>query len=438
MSARINSLDQKMHVLILIDQFAAGGLETHLLGKVDALRRSGVRVTCMGARLSDMAPPDFQRLDLAKDIPASRFLAEVARLTAFCQTEQVTHIHCHCPFVGVLGACVSVRCNIPYFLTIHGMFQAARRVNQTLGLLISKMVFPCAAAVFPVSSGVCDCIVATHGMPQQDQTVMMNGVDNWQQPPPATSGQGRWAFVARHAKEHVDALLHLVAALPSLPITSLHVFGDGADSERARAMTADNPVVEFHGHVEDISERLTEFDGIACYGGRVFLEATAAGRPCLICGEEGLVGVGSPDLIERARSENFTGRNQTVVSVAALQRDWKRLVGQDNIRACQDLLRPDHDADLIWARYVKTALHGHWPPKDRSSLEVALAAAHKLDDGNLIFCRPDFLGHLKDLLPPDSQIVSALNDTGFDLMRSEITTLRRKLRVLRRRPPPTN
>ncbi|SPJ31344.1 glycosyltransferase family 4 protein [Falsiruegeria mediterranea] len=427
-----------MHVLILIDQFTAGGLETHLLGKVDALRRLGARVTCMGARLSDMAPPDFQRLDLAKDIPASRFLAEVARLTAFCQTEQVTHIHCHCPFVGVLGACVSVRCNIPYFLTIHGMFQAARKVNQTLGLLISKMVFPCAAAVYPVSSAARDCIVATHGVPQQDQTVMMNAVGNWQRSPPAPPDHGKWAFVARHEKEHVDALRHLVAAMPSLPISSLHVFGDGAESERARAMTADNPAVEFHGFVENISERLAEFDGIACHGERVFLETMAAGRPCLICHRDGVIGLSSPSLIERTRFSNFTGEGQSNISVQALQRDWERLIGQDNIRACQDLLRPDHDADLIWARYVKTALHGHLPPKDRSSLEVALAAAHKLDDGNLIFCRPDFLGHMKDILPPYSQMVSALNDTGFVLMRSEITTLRRKLRVLRRTSLPAN
>ncbi len=416
-----------MHVLILLEKFLAGGVESHVKNQASILRKLGAKITIMASHVNDRARDEVKHFKLSKDMRAGEFCSELDKLNAYVKENNVTHIHCHSPFIAIMGACVSDEAGIPLLLTVHGLFDVRRRINPTIGLLISKIGYPSAVKILPVSPGLAEEIKKEHGIERAQQDVMMNAVENWRPSTGVNAEKGSWVFVSRLEKTHVDALSHLVSAMPDLPISNLHIFGDGSHYERAVDLSAGKKIF-FHGFVEDAAEKLSTFEGVVCYGGRSFLEAIAAGRPCLICHETGLIGLCSPTVIDATKDENFTGRGQKVLSAKDIMADWDQMTDHDNIRSCQVLISQHHDSHKVWKKYYDNYLDSKSSSKDVPFIKIFVASARKLPAKNMIFSQHDLLVRLRNSLPNDSDIVHEVNRVGFDVMNSTLTIIRRKNR----------
>lgn len=414
-----------------MEKYLHGGIETHVEDQARMLRQLGVTVTIMAAQLCESTPAEVIPFVIAKDMRARDFCAELDRLTDFARQHAVTHIHCHSPFVAVLGACVASQLNIPLLLTVHGVFDATRQINATLGLLISKIGFASASKVLPISLEAAEQTSQIHGIELEQLSVVMNAVEHWQDPTAATPEKGAWVFVSRLAVRHVDALGRLIAALPDLPISRLDVFGDGSDYQRALALFGDREDVVFHGFVEGADRKISGFEGVACYGGRSFLEAVAAGKPCLVCHETGLTGLVSPDLIEASRHVNFEGDEGNVRSSGQIKTDWDQLTAADNIKACQAILATSHDSRVVWKDYYDRFLKQPLALKKNLMVSAFIEAAKNLAGQNMIFCQHDLLVALRDGLPATAKEQADITSIGFDLMHAELRVLRRQIKELK-------
>lgn len=396
------------------------------------LRRLGVSVSIRAAEISEGAAIDLDKFAFSKSIRASDFRTQLEILGEFCRAEGVSHIHCHSPFVAVFGACLAHTLRIPYFLTVHGSFDAQRKINPTIGYLISHVGFAAASKVFSVSDAVATQVQKEHKISRDRNLVVMNSVANWDEKKAASARKGRWAFVSRLEEKQVDALSHIIRLLPSLPISELHILGDGSHYDRAVEIAKRSSNVHFHGAVEDVPARLPDYEGVACYGGRAFLEAVAGNCHCIICHENGIVTIVTPESIAELKAENYTGRGQLTLTEEQLLVDWERKVVDENIQNCKELLRVHHDSEKIWTDYCRVDLSDS-SHRDVPMVSLFLNTVESLVDHNKMFVQPDFLFGLRNRMINNSLPSSEFDDVVIEVASGQIKKLRRELKSARHR-----
>jgi glycosyltransferase involved in cell wall biosynthesis len=301
-----------MTVLVVSETLTQGGLETRLFTQATALAARGHRVLYATASPSVPAPLAALATETFPGIPGLGLGATAAQaadgaeqLAAIVRAHRADVVHAH-PFASLVPAGMGAAlAGAPLTVTAHGPSSFTGSPNFDVALF--DVVLPYSASIRLVSEEL-RALVPTALWPRLH--VVPNTVDlaRFQQLSSVPRG-GPWAFVGRLADGKSRALETLLRWAPHLGITAVHVVGDGPERTTIETAAASAGVtVEFLGWRDDLPRLLSGgYAGVVGMG-RVVLEATALGLPCILAGYEHLHGLVTPSRFPSVAFSNFSGR----------------------------------------------------------------------------------------------------------------------------------
>jgi phosphatidylinositol alpha-mannosyltransferase len=306
-----------------------GGVQGQVLGLGRALRATGIDARVLGP--CDGPPPDTSVIPLGKSIPFSENgsiapiapdVPSVLRTIRALRDENFDVVHLHEPLVPGPTATAVLFTELPMVGTFHRAGESAfyRRLRPFARRTANRLSARCA-----VSEEAMATAAAALGGTYE---LVFNGIEvaSFAKAVPWPTSGPTVLFVGRH--EPRKGLGVLIDAMANLgPDVRLWIAGDGPESARLRARTADDPRVEWLGRVGDVelAQRLRGADVFCApslHGesfGIVLLEAMASSTPIVASDLPGyrnvarpgqdarLVPPGDPDALAKALGEVLAG-----------------------------------------------------------------------------------------------------------------------------------
>lgn len=318
-----------MTVLMLTTSMHRGGAETHILTLAKALTARGhtVVVASAGGSLTDAlreAGIPHETLPLDKPLRLQRARVLLRRLL---QKHAPDLIHAHARLPALTARSLAKRRGIPLVVTAHARF----RVNPLL-----RRLSVWGTRSIAVSEDLHQYLREEYQIPAHRVTVIPNGVEAPARRAIFSRGdQLRLAFCSRLDDDCSEGAFLLCRVALRLReqfshLTILLIGGGNRLPSLRQAAEAVNrqagaPFVVCTGHADKPMEAFLSVDAVVGVS-RVALEAMAVGVPVILGGNEGFLGVLTPERLVLAEQSNFCGRGASVMTEDGL------------LCACRDLL----------------------------------------------------------------------------------------------------
>lgn len=320
-----------MKIFMIADTMDIGGAETHIreLSRLLALR--GHRVTvlsaggCLAAELPRLGVRHVTLPSLRNPVTVPAALSALAR---HIRRDKPHIVHAHTRRAAFLCRILQSTRSFPFVVTAHAMF-SSRFPLDTLS------VFP--PSTIAVSPDIRRTLVRNFSVPPSHVTVIENGIDTRRfAPRPAPPHPLTVLSVSRLDRDCAHTARLLVRLAPLLtqkaerPIRIVIVGGGDAFEEiRALADAANRALgrcaVILTGNRTDVHRLLDECDVFVGVS-RAALEAMSAGKPTILCGDEGYLGIVNDKSLPTARLSNFCARGHKTATEAQLLGDLLYLI----------------------------------------------------------------------------------------------------------------
>ncbi|MDR1588655.1 MAG: polysaccharide pyruvyl transferase CsaB [Oscillospiraceae bacterium] len=341
-------------ILLATMSLGIGGAETHIteLARELTARGYGVAVVSAGGvYVSDItgcgAKHYFAPLNTRRPRDMARAFVALARLM---RTEKYDIVHAHARIPAFLCGLLRPLYGFRFVTTAHGVF-SVRGLSKTLTNWGEKTL--------AVSEDIKAYLLKNYRVKSENITVTVNGVNTDRFSPEVSGKRVRHELgipasapvivnVSRLDKTHSDpaaAVRALIEAAPGLaraiPELRVVIVG-GGDAEYEFRETAARVNAESGREVVTLTGARTDINGFlaACdlFVGvsRAALEAAACGKPVVLAGSEGYLGVLAEDTLERAVATNFACRGYRETSAERL--------GEDIAEFFRDFGTPGFDA----------------------------------------------------------------------------------------------
>lgn len=350
-------------VLVVVEQFTVGGLETHIRGEIIQLHRHGCEMHLLTGAISQQAliPDCISSVTSGAVMGVACSVAEMAetvdRIREVIRLRQIDVIHAH-PFVSLVPAMVAAQAEgIPLAVSLHGPASLGGYAGPVYDFIAKSIILPEASLVGAVSDEVAQ--IARPYVPDESLMIIPNGVEF----PARLSGviQGeicdpRWLVVARLDAAKIVGILDFVKKAWEAGIPGVRIAGDGDAKAGLRERLSDEGLadgIEFLGVRADIPQLMRGSAGVAGMG-RVVLEGLSAHRPVVLVGYDGVKGVMDVELLQLARQTNFSGRNLETVAAGRLGEQLAALDELGLAAVVEAAAGSFGEAD-IWRRFLDRA-----------------------------------------------------------------------------------
>lgn len=333
---------ERLTVLLALMALDAGGAETHAISLAQQLKKRGVRVIVAshGGRLTaelEKSSIEHFVLPLNRKTPSS-LICSARGLADIVRKYGVNIIHAHGRIPAWVAHWVTYLTGCPYITTSHGIYSTA----WGMGFLTIW-----GKKVIAVSEDVKNHLINNFKVEPGKVCVIPNGIDLQKFDSLADSapvlqelGIGptdyKVVYISRLAGGRGEIALRLIEALPEVeqdfPNVKLIVVGEGEKydaiktlAEKYNTAVQDKKVILTGVRLD--TPRLMNMADVAVGVGRVALEAMAMKKPVIIAGEAGFMGILTPEIFEKARKHNFSGRGSgRKTDAAALAEAIKKLL----------------------------------------------------------------------------------------------------------------
>lgn len=324
-----------MRILMATMQLDIGGAETHIIELSKQLRAMGHEVAVISnggvyveeiekAGIRHYAAP-LHRRSVREMRKARSILKDVIR------REQPDVVHAHARIPAFLCGTVVKTLGVPLVTSCHGVYQVSRAL---------KLLSNWGERTLAVSDDIRDYLMEQYGVPAEQITMTINGIDTDKFSAAISGEEIRREFslgdgpvlchVSRLDEETKTAARQLIEIAPKLhgafPGIRLLLVGGGTAFEELKAMAEEAnrivgfPCVTLTGPRTDINELVAAGDlfvGVS----RAALEAMAAERPVILSGAQGHMGLFRPEHLEKAMETNFCCRTDPVATPEQLLAD---------------------------------------------------------------------------------------------------------------------
>lgn len=312
-----------LNVLLALMALETGGAETHVVGLAQELKKRGHRVVvasqggCLEDELLTAGIKHFQ-VPLHSRAPWDmlRGFRLMARLV---EEEKIDIIHAHARIPAWVGHFVSILTRRPMVTTAHGIYSA------NLGM---RALTAWGNEVIAVSSDVKAHLVKNFGVDADKVTVIPNGVDTVRfapgvDPAPVLTefqllpDDPKVVYVSRLSGARGEIALRVIEAVPQLlrryPTLKTFIIGEGDKLPEVRRW-AEKVNQDFKTQAVLVTGARTDTAALVAPAtvvigvGRVILEGMASGKPVVVAGEAGFMGLVTPENLDLAKKHNFSGR----------------------------------------------------------------------------------------------------------------------------------
>lgn len=348
-------------ILIITEQFTLGGLETHIQSEVYFLRRKGFDVhLATGEQFSEMLLPQgvsslTTGLNFGSSINIRQMIYLVNQIRKIVKDKSIDIIHAH-PFNSLIPGLLAAEAErLPFILTLHGPLSVSGYGGAIYDLILKSIVLPHASITVCVSDEIAS--IANPYVPADRLRIIPNGVD-FSHPLECSSSDvdfdPRWCVVSRLDSFKVNGIYDFVLKAKNLGIPGVVVVGDGPAKEDFRLrLIADDlaEFVEFYGPSVRAPSLMQIYAGVAGMG-RVVLEAIAHRKKTILIGYDGVKGVMTLSLFEKARLANFSGRGLKNINVNELENQLAA-VSESDSNQLHSLSQIEFDQDVVWGSFIE-------------------------------------------------------------------------------------
>lgn len=310
-------------VLLALMQLDIGGAETHVVELAKELARRGYDITVVsngGVYEKELADASIRhiRIPLHTKKP-SCMIKSYRMLRKLIKTEHFDVVHSHARIPSFILCLLRKTMRFPFVTTAHWVFNTAH------GL---KYLTDWGERTLAVSEDIKTYLIDNYGLPAENILVTINGIDTDKFSPDTDQAAVRErfeipsdapviAYVSRMDTDRSLVAHQLIDSMPALceKLGDLHaiIVGGGNDyaAIQAEAQAANKALgrtcVHLAGASTEIASLISPADlfvGVS----RAALEAMAAGKPTVIAGNEGYIGLFDRDKESIGFSTNFCCR----------------------------------------------------------------------------------------------------------------------------------
>lgn len=347
-------------VLIITEQFTIGGLETHIQSEILYFVKNGYKVhLAVGTQFSDVLLPQgvasvCRDLNISAAINSNQLIELVDDIRKIIQEKSIDLIHAH-PFNSLIPSFLAAEEEgISLIITLHGPASLSGYSGPFYDFLLKSIILPNASSVVCVSDEVQS--MAAPYVNAERLSVVPNGVGFSKRnrlESDCSTQDLRWCLVSRLDSQKINGIFDFAVKASSAGIPGLLIVGDGPakDDLQNRLNNAGlQAFVDFYGSSVRVQALMRQYAGVAGMG-RVALEGIAAQKTVALVGYDGLKGIITPHLLEKARASNFSGRNLKNIDADTFHQQLQE-ISEDSIDSLRDIARINFDQDVVWERFI--------------------------------------------------------------------------------------
>ena len=403
-----------MKILMVTMGLDIGGAETHIVELSKELKQQGHEVVIVsngGVYVSEVNAAGIRHYKAPLN---RRGLSEMQRsrdiLSEVIGMEKPDVVHAHARIPGFICGKLQKKLGFAFVTSCHGVY-------NTRGPL--RFLSDWGQRTLAVSEDIKSYLIREYKIPEDHITVTINGIDTSKFSPEISGEKIRRelnlgdapvlahvcrldAFTAPTARQLIKIAPDLAKAVPGLRIV---IVGGGEVYEELREKAAavnraiGQPCLTLTGprtDVRDIVAACDVFTGVS----RAALEAMSAGKPAVLSGAQGHMGLFRPEYLEKAVDTNFCCRTDPVatdeqyladlteaLTMPAGERKELGLAGRDVVKQYYSVRRMAQDCLDMYAqvcrkkyRVVMSGYYGFGNAGDDAILEATRNALRKAGD----------------------------------------------------------
>jgi len=303
------------NILFVSDYFLNGGLETHLLTYAQELNKKGYAIflATQSDKQTYVSYEGFKKvyhLVNTNDKSAKEFVEQVNEISKIVEEEQIDFIHAH-PFITLISSFfVSQKYKIPFSITLHGPLSIENELDKFYALML-KVIIINSSKVFVVSEELKRMLLPYHA--KDNVIVLPNPVstNKFLKTKVNTDVYAKWALVSRLDDDKFEGITNFIELAVFVGVKEVVIFGNGQCEQKIKNYI-ENLEEKILINIKEFSSSL-EFDlqddfSMVAGMGRVILEASSMNLPIILVGYDGVKGLCTRELLEKASWYNFSGR----------------------------------------------------------------------------------------------------------------------------------
>lgn len=331
-----------MKILLSLMKLDIGGAETHVVELAKELCRRGRDVVVAsngGAFVKELEDFGIKHYSVPLQNKNPKNVVKAFKLLRnIIEEEKVDIVHSHARIPSFILGKLHKKMGFPFVTTAHWVF------TTKYGL---KYITDWGQKTVAVSEDIKKYLMDNYNIPENDITVTINGIDTDKFSPQTDAKPARSEFglqendnvivyVSRMDESRSLVAHHLIEAVKRLdPIVEnlkAVIVGDGDDFAKVKAETEaansdlGREAIMLAGARVDIAELIAPcklFVGVS----RAALEAMAEGKPVIVAGNEGYIGMFNEEKLDIALDTNFCCRGCEMSSADKLAQDIGEFFG---------------------------------------------------------------------------------------------------------------
>ncbi len=326
----------KYNILITTMRLDIGGAETHIVELAKGLSRVGFNVVVAstgGVYEKELIGSDIKLYHVPLDNKKPHNVVKAYnQLKSIIKEEKIDLVHAHARIPGFICGLLHKKMGFPFVTTAHGTWKTG------YGL---RYITNWGQKTVAVSEDIRKYLLDNYKIEDKDIKVTINGIDTDKFSPSVdcadvmaelklTAEDSKIVYISRFDSDRSYIINKLLEIIPELAetIQNLKVIMVGSGNildmvkERAQEInsrTGHNTVI-VAGSRTDIN-KFTALADLFIGFGRSSLEALASGRPLILAGNVGYIGILDEHSVDAAVKSNFSGRGNSKAESDILKND---------------------------------------------------------------------------------------------------------------------
>jgi glycosyltransferase involved in cell wall biosynthesis len=327
---------QKFNILLTTMRLDIGGAETHITELAKGLSKEGLKVivaSAGGVYEEELQSSGIKHYKVPLDNKKPHNVVKAYKLLKkIIIDEKIDLVHAHARIPGFICGLLHKKIGFPFVTTAHGTW------NTGYGL---RYITNWGQKTIAVSEDIRKYLLDNYKISDKDIKVTINGVDTEKFSPDTDYSDiisefkippegKRVLYISRFDNDRGYIINELLEAIPkaAASITNLSVIMVGSGNildmvkEKAKDInrsTGENTVI-VTGSRTDINKFVASADLFIGFG-RSSLEALSAGKPLILAGNQGYIGILGENNVDAAVKSNFSGRGMDPADAETMAQD---------------------------------------------------------------------------------------------------------------------